>query len=358
MIKETIILVTGVGDYWGRRLALYLLDQPGLRVIGLDRQPPTEKVPGLDFVQADVRNPLLVELLRDEHIDVCYHLKFIPGDNGDELASEVNVQGTMNVVGACAEAQVNQIVLRSSTMVYGAHADNAAFLTESSPLRGGRQMTSIRDLVEIESFVATFRRQEAQIKLTILRFANIVGPTVNSPMTQLLTLPAPPVLLGFDPLLQFVHEDDVVGALVLSTNQGADGVYNVAAADPIPLSRALRLVGRRALPIFHPLAYRAAEWVSGPNTGSASWTPLPWDYLRYRWTGDLKRMQEVLTFAPRYSAAEALQEVAHHHRTRADRDGAGNLAQDEEQLRNTLRHRRSMKETRKDESDADAGEQT
>ena len=49
--------------------------------------------------------------------------------------------------------------------------------------------------------------------VTTLRFANIIGPTANTPMTRFLSTPATPRLLGFDPMLQVIHEDDVIGAL-------------------------------------------------------------------------------------------------------------------------------------------------
>ena len=71
----------------------------------------------------------------------------------------------------------------------------------------------MRDLIEIEAFCNGFRGQYPDITLTILRFPSIVGPTADTPMTRFLRSQLTPSLMGFDPLMQLIHEDDVVEAL-------------------------------------------------------------------------------------------------------------------------------------------------
>ena len=123
------ILVTGVGGYWGSRVAQNLAEFPDFHIMGLDTIAPKEPIPGLDFIQADIRNPLLVELLKSEQVDVVCHLAFKESIRPSELSFDHNVMGTMKVLGACSESQVSKIVLMSSTAVYGAKAKNPAFLT-------------------------------------------------------------------------------------------------------------------------------------------------------------------------------------------------------------------------------------
>ena len=61
-MAKKVVVITGVASYWGARVAARLANEAGYRVIGLDREPPADEVEDLDFVQADVRNPLLVDL--------------------------------------------------------------------------------------------------------------------------------------------------------------------------------------------------------------------------------------------------------------------------------------------------------
>ena len=131
MTDPQTVLVTGVGGYWGARLAAQLAAETDLRVLGIDATPPANPIRGLDFIQADVRNSLLVELLRDEGVTTVCHLSFIEAERHSEANFDLNVIGTMKVFGACAQAGVRKVILKSSTAVYGASAANPAFLTEA-----------------------------------------------------------------------------------------------------------------------------------------------------------------------------------------------------------------------------------
>lgn len=343
MGDANITVVNGVGGYWGGRLAARLLKEPGVRLIGLDGKVPAPEIPGLDFIQADSRSPLLAELLRSENVGALCHLDFLELPEKSENAFQRNVLGAMNVLGACAEAGVDRIVLRSSTAVYGAQPDNSAFLTEESPLRGSRRYGYTRDLLEIESFCNGYRGQWPEITLTILRFANIIGPTADSPMTRFLNLQAPPILLGFDPLLQLIHEEDVLDALVHALLNDRPGAYNVAAEDVMPLSRILRLVHRISVPIFHPLAYGGLSLLQSTALQPLHYVPIEWDYLRYSWVADLARMHDELGFVPLYSAAEGLREYAGMKQREEGGDRETTPADEEQRLRDIIERRRRMR---------------
>jgi UDP-glucose 4-epimerase len=337
MDEQRIVLVTGVSGYWGGRLAQRLLAEPDMHVIGLDAEPPEEEIEGLDFVQADVRNPLLGDLLRSESIDVLCHLAFLDSARQSEAAFDLNVMGTMKVVAAAAESGVRQVVWKSSTMVYGAHPDNSAFLKEDATQRGSRSHASTHYLLEIESFLNGFRRQAPEMSLAVLRFASIVGPGALTPMNQYLRQPVAPMILGFDPLMQLIHEDDAVEALAHAILTGADGAFNVAADPPLPLLRILALASRLPLPVPHPLANRSRL---------RGLSPLPPSYLRYRWVADTTAMQNQLGFAPQHSADEAIEAMASHRRMERYRPGSEAAAYDEERLRATIERRQKQRASR------------
>ncbi len=349
MADNRVILITGVSGFFGSCVALRLMELPGVRVIGLDRKPPKgEKLAGLDFIQADVRNSLLPELFKSEHIDAVLHLAFVESERPSEDAFAINVQGATRVLAACAEAGVSKVVLKSSTMVYGARADNSAFLAEERSLHGNPRSGTVRDLVEVESFCSGFARQTPEVRLTVLRFASIVGPSVDSPMTRFLREVWSPTLLGFDPMMQVIHEEDVVGALVHAALHDAPGVYNVAAEGILPLAQLMAIAGKPPLPLLHVVAYLGHDLLKSPDV--ARFLPIEPDYLRYPWVADIAKMREEFGWAPRYTAMETLREFAGLQRLRRFLPARSALAYDEERLRDTIERRRRSREAAESES--------
>ncbi|MEZ4645227.1 MAG: SDR family oxidoreductase [Chloroflexota bacterium] len=344
MSKEKSILVTGVAGYWGMQVANRLLQTPDVRVLGVDTAVPDKIPDGLDFIQADIRNPLLGDLLRAEAVDTVCHLAFTDSRRRSEQNFDFNVMGTIKVFGACADAGVRKVVHRSSTAVYGADPANPAFLSEAHPLHGSRRYGNTRDMVEIEEFCNGFRQQAPDILLTTLRFANILGYTAKTPMALLLQGRFTPTLLGFDPMIQLIHEEDVMGALVYAVLNDVPGVFNVAADGIMPLTRILALTGTIPMPILHPLAYWGTNTLRGTRLNPIRYIPFDLDYLRYRWVADTRAMQNELGFYPQYTAEEALREFAGHKRRHTHDEDEDGLTFDEERLRDTLERRRRQKE--------------
>lgn len=340
MTDEHTVLITGVGGYWGSQVAARLLTIPGIHVMGLDTAPPREALEGLDFIQADIRNPLLTDLLSEEGIDTVVHLAFLESERPSEACFDVNVMGAMKVFGAAGAAGVKKIVFKSSTMVYGAKPDNSAFLPEERGLTANPSVGSLRDLVEIEAFCNGFRVANPQIVLTVLRFPGVVGPKADTVMTRFLGSPLAPVLLGFDPMMQIIHEADVVEALVFAVMQDAPGVFNVAAEGVLPLSKLRRLAGKHAPPVFHLAAYWGNPILAAFGVPVRCIWPVDLDYLRYTWVGDLAKMRQVLGYVPRYTAVEALREFAGRKRLEQFGPESPSLAYDEERLRDTIERRR------------------
>jgi UDP-glucose 4-epimerase len=336
MAKQHVVLVDGVAGYWGGRVAERLLTEPDLHIIGLDTDPP-QQGSGLDFIQTDMRNPLLVELLKEEKVDTYVHLAFLESDRPTETAFDYNVMGTMRVLSACAEAGVKRVVLKSSTLIYGAQPTNSAFLREDHPLNAKRNFGTLRDLVEIENFCVAFRGQWPDVRLTILRFPHIIGPTVDTPMTRFLRDDMAPMLMGFDPVIQLIHEGDVLNALAHAVIYNVPGTYNVAAPGAMPLYKLAGLAGKFPLPVLHPVAYLGEAFL-GPQ-----FTPLDFDYFRYPCVGDLQRMREELEFQPTITAEEAVREFATQHKEKAAALGLTPLEAEEERLRAIIERRKHIR---------------
>lgn len=220
--------------------------------------------------------------------------------------------------------------------MYGAEPMNSAFLCEEHTLNGKRSSGTVRDLVEVESFINGFRGQvPSSMMVTVLRFAHIVGPKCDTPMTRFLREEMAPVLMGFDPMMQVIHEDDVVGAIVHVVDRDVPGTFNVAAEHGAPLFKLMGLAGKLPIPILHPLAYLGASML-GPSIA-----PIDLNYLRYPCVGDLRKMREELEFTPQYTSEETLREFAAQQRLRQYVPESAALAFDEARLRDTIERRRA-----------------
>jgi UDP-glucose 4-epimerase len=312
------IVVTGVSGYWGRRVAQQLLAMPDVRVLGVDRRAPAQSLEGLDFVKADIRNPLLVDLLRAEQVDTLVHLAWRERQWRREEDFESNVLGAMQLLGACADAGVRQVVWRSTIAVYGARAENPLYLPEGTPLAARSTNAAIRDALEVERFIASFAAEYSELRLAVLRLAHVMGVDVDSPLTRLLRQPVLPDLLGFDPLLQVIDADDAVAALVHAARHPISGPVNIAADGVVSFCQLAGRLGRPTLPLVHLLVYWGWPLLASLPAGRdlLRWFPLEPDYLRYPCIGELARMRSELGFEPQWNATQAVQRYVEGLRVR------------------------------------------
>jgi len=87
------------------------------------------------------------------------------------------------------------------------------------------------------------------IRTCVLRPVNVLGYFVHSMIGSYLRMERIPTLLGFDPMMQFVHEEDVCEAIALALEHGLQGVFNVTGPGQVPLHTAIRETGGTALPL-------------------------------------------------------------------------------------------------------------
>ncbi|MBV9594205.1 MAG: NAD-dependent epimerase/dehydratase family protein [Actinobacteria bacterium] len=256
-----VVLITGVSRYPGTRLAAAVAADPNVdRVIGIDAAAPLPDDLALigrtEFVRADIRNPLVAKLLGQASVDTVVHTAVTAkprGAGGRTPTKESNVLGTMQLLAAIQKSPgVARLVLKSTTSVYGTSPRDPAVFSEQTNLRAIPRSGYGKDAVEVESYVRGFARRRPDVRISVLRLANVIGPTIDTPLTRYLTLPVVPTSLGFDPRLQFVHETDAVEVMRLATLGERPGVFNVAGDGVLLLSQALRRAGRIALPVPAP----------------------------------------------------------------------------------------------------------
>jgi UDP-glucose 4-epimerase len=128
----------------------------------------------------------------------------------------------------------------------------------------------------------------------------------NAP-SNYLRLETPLTLLGFDPMLQLIHEEDTCRALVLALRPGLRGVFNVTGPGELPLSMVLRELGRRPLPVpavlMRSLVRRAFE------ARLTSFPPEELDHIQYLCVVDGSRFAREAGWVPRYTLRETIRSV-------------------------------------------------
>lgn len=251
------VLIAGLSSYWGGRLAQALEGFDDVEaIIGVDSSAPTRELERTEFVKAAYQHGLLGRIIRAAEIDTVVDARLVvnsvvakPRD-----AHENNVIGTMNILTACAgpHSPVRRLVFKSSAHYYGAEQDDPAFFREEMRRPHPPRTMLERDIVDAEGSVAEFAERNREVEVTVLRFANVVGPDVDTAFIRLFALPLVPMVLGFDPRLQFVHEDDVVHALEHAVVNPVPGTFNVAGDGVLALSEAISVLGKRPAPILPP----------------------------------------------------------------------------------------------------------
>jgi UDP-glucose 4-epimerase len=303
-----VVMVTGVARYLGACLARLLADDPDVdRVVGVDVVQPTHDIGGTEFVMADIRNPVVAKVITRAEVNTVVHMNVLatPLDAGGRAPQkEINVIGTMQLLAACQKSTtVGRLVVKSSTTVYGASPRDPAMFTEDMAPKALPRSGYAKDSVEVEGYVRGFSRRRPDVVVTTLRFANFMGPTVRTPMTDYFTLPVLPVVLGHDARLQFIHEDDGLAALRLATVDDRPGTFNVAGDGVLMLSQAARQAGRPVL----PLPGLASSVVGGlmRRAKLADFSPEQIRFLTYGRGVDTTRMRRTFGFEPKHTTAQA-----------------------------------------------------
>ncbi len=303
------LAITGLDTFVGGRLAERLLqgsDPP--EIIGLDLRAPRRLDGRIRFHRVDLTEPtadsLIAEIFEKERCEAVLHAAFFTRPTSDRAyAHELEVIGSLHVMNAAAAAHVRKLIVPSSARVYGAYPDNPNFLSEEHPLRAHPDSPSVRDRAEMEQLLALFAERHPQMVVTSLRPCWVMGPSIDSEAVRHFDRARVTIPLGFDPLMQMLHEDDYLRALELALLRDVSGPINLAGSGVLPLTTLLRVAGKNTRAVPHPILYRMgylpALWREGGAPAGF------YDYLRFLWVVDTKRATSELGFTAEYTTKEA-----------------------------------------------------
>ncbi len=311
MNQSPSIAIVGLGSFWGERLAERLLARPGsARVVGIDREIPPGLAERLSFRHLELRDSAaestLREILVSENVDVLIHLSEQPPLMGSfDADSFLESLAFPRLLNACAEIALPRLVHLSSTMAYGPRAQNPNFLPESHPLAGHPREASVQNCVASEMCLRDWAPLHPATEVTVLRACWPMGPSYFDAVVRYFDAPVVPTVLGFDPLLQFIHEEDLLSVLERAARESHPGTFNVVGRGVVSLSTLIALAGKTRLTLPLPLLERLNRfrkiWPCENEGNSAS---AFYDYLSYLWVADGERGW--LEFGrPVYSTREA-----------------------------------------------------
>lgn len=253
------VLVTGVSRFLGSSLAGRLAAAPDVdRVIGVDATLPDaaarQRLGRAEFVRVDIRNPLIGKVMQTAGVTCVVHASASVAPVAAAvrtMTKEMNVLGTMQLLAACQRTPtIESVIVRSTSAVYGGSAKDPAVFTEETAPRAAPPTGPARDAADIEGYVRGFARRRPDVRVAVPRFAEIIGPTVRTPVTRYFSLtPGVPVPLGHDARVQFVHETDAVDLLEHLTLGSFAGTVNVAGDGVMTLHQAIRRAGRITVPV-------------------------------------------------------------------------------------------------------------
>lgn len=305
---ERPVLITGICGRLGRRVARMLHRER--RVIGIDRRPFVGKPKDIVHYQVDIRRKKTRDIVRQERPSAIVHLGVMHDPRmSDSEHHAWNIAAFQRLLDDVAQYEVPKLIVLSSANVYGPRPDNAQFLDEDAPLLGAATFSTIRDLVELDMLTQSFFWKRPETQTVIFRPAHILGSVRNAP-SNYLRQRVVPTLMGYDPMVQLLHMDDVVGAILLALRAPARGVFNLAGPPPSTVSRAIELAGRTRLPVPHFVFRRALErlWRFGATT-----FPTPeLDFIRYVCMVDDSRARRELGYRPAFDLAGTVRAIDDH----------------------------------------------
>ncbi len=248
------VLITGLDTFWGGRMAQALESKPDVAMlIGLGTSDPKVPLDRTEFVRADQKYSILSRIVQATQVDTIVHT-FLETNSvrvPPAALHEINVIGTLNLLAAAGApgSSVRQVVVKSSTHVYGSNERDPMCFREEDERTGPVRTRLERSLLEVETLVRDFADDNPHLTVTVLRFANVLGSDIVTPISHDLRQKVLPCIAGFDPLLQFVEEDDVVRALEHVTLHRIPGVFNVAGVGKLTWSEVASICTAYLLPL-------------------------------------------------------------------------------------------------------------
>lgn len=307
MMQKTV-LVTGSSGYLGSQTVAALAQRPDLNVLALDVREPAARLAGVVYELADIRAAEVHGIVARHAPQVVVHLASIvtPGKHSNRAFEyDVDVNGTKNLLQACIAHGVGRVIVSSSGAAYGYHADNPEWLVETDALRGNDSFAYACHKRLVEEMLRDYRVSHPQVEQIVFRIGTILGPTVHNQITDLFEKPRLIAIAGSDSPFVFIHDQDVVGAIVHGIDSSAVGIFNVAGDGKLTIHEIAERLGKTCL-VMPAGVLRAGLWLL-KKLHLTQYGPEQLDFLRYRPVLLNTRLKKEFGYTPKLSSAQVFE---------------------------------------------------
>ncbi len=295
------VLVTGVAGTLGRLVAMRLA-QRGYEVIGIDRRPWSNAPEWIEMHEHDIRKQTAEDVFRTRRPQAAIHMATVTHlvhTSPDRM--RVNLYGTRAFIENCHKYGVKQAIFVGRHTYYGAAADSPLYHTEDEPPMSAHAFPELADLVAADLYASSALWRHPEIATCVLRIVYTLGPSKHGTLATYLNAPTVPVVMGFDPLIHFIHEEDAAEAIVTALARKLHGVYNVSGPSPVPVSTIIRAAGGRPLPLPGTLIRMGLSRLALPNL-----PPAAIDHLKYPIVVDSDSFKRATDYQHRYDELETI----------------------------------------------------
>lgn len=291
------VLVTGAAGALAKRVIARLHGK--YNVVAVDFRRKVETDAGIPSYLVELHKRGFEDVFAEHKIDAVIHIgRIFAHEKTRQQRYNANVLGSKRLLELCRKYKVGQVIIHSTYYVYGASAYNPALIDEDAPLKASEVTQDLVDSVELESLANIYLWKHLELNITILRPCNVLGPGVRNSMSILLSRPLAPVLVGFSPMMQFLHVDDMADAMVVAFEKNRPGIYNVAPDDYVPYQEAVSQCGCKRLPVLS-VPPSLPRLVSTMLNWNAFFPPYLINYFKYPVVLEGRLFRETFGWKPR-----------------------------------------------------------
>ncbi|MCP4502320.1 MAG: NAD-dependent epimerase/dehydratase family protein [Deltaproteobacteria bacterium] len=296
------MLVTGAAGGLGRLVCRML--HRDFEVIAVDRRPFPDRPKDVTHLRVDIRRKSAQKEVRKHKPDAIVHLGVMHNPHKKGGAFHFNLEGTTQLLRMAEKLEVRKLIFLSTANLYGPSATTSGFMTEEAPLLAGGRSPEIRDLISLDMMIQSFFWKRPETETVILRPVHIIGAHLKNAPSIYLSKDTIPTLMGFDPMLQLIHESDVVRAISKALQPGSRGVFNITGGTGAPLSRVIQARNKKQLPMPGPLFKRFLRRAFSYRL--TNFPPSEIVHLKYSCLVDDDRAKKELGFQAETSLSNAL----------------------------------------------------
>ena len=296
------VLILGIGGAVARRVALQLRDK-GHTVAGIDTRPWEDAPADIEVHEVDLRKRPAEDVFRTRRPEVVVHMATVTSlrVQGEER-HRINLGGTRVVFEHCREYGVKHALFVGRHTFYGAAPDSALYHTEDEPPKELASFPELGDLVAADLYASTALWRYPELTTSVLRVCYSLGPSAQGTLATFLRGRRVPMVAGYDPLFQFLHEDDVASAITLTVEKRVRGVFNVAGPQPLPLSVIIRQAQRQPVPLPMVVLRQLIGRFGLPRL-----PPGALYHLQYPIVVDARAFKEATGFTSRYDEVQTIE---------------------------------------------------